>query len=1336
MFRHIIKEQLIVPANVDYLGELRDFVTKVGKRFGFSERVINAFKLSIDEAATNIIKHAYRDWSGDITIRAIVKKNTLTIVLIDQGKYFDPRQVSDPDLQRYVDIGKKGGLGIFIMRRLLDRIDYRKTEEGNELWLVKNREVLTRRKISVAAIPLSLKAKYWLISLAIFTAVAIAVYLFFFIKQDNLILKEYKLRGRSACSVLANDVSNRLEELDPQVLDQIATRGSRHVEFILAANRAINTISETEHREIMHSAMIIDVADEIKARSDNSPLQQFDPFLMPDNYRELEKDKVYKFKIQPIGQSASQEVLDIVLPVWSKENKLLCKAHFLIDYKIINKEINSARLASFNLALLVWIIGIAGLFLLIYLVMNPFRRLQDWVKAMGQPGVVEEMDIDASSEVGEIAKAFSDITQKLRISQQNVAEQERMQKEMQVAQEIQQTLLPSEFPEIDGYELASYYAAAKEVGGDYYDFVEVDKDTLGIVVGDVSGKGVPGSLVMTMIRTALRTEARGLKDAAEVLARVNDFVINDIKKGMFVTLFYVIIDSRRRRLNYASAGHNPMILYRASTKKTYYLNPRGFPIGISLPDKELFRKSIESDTIALNEDDILLVYTDGITEAMNGKRQLFGEERFLSVVRGNGEVKANDFVENLHSELLTFTEGTAQNDDITLVAIKEKTTAEKIELKRAKRAYEQILGGQSIKEACKTVGITTYAYNKKYRNKLENGSIDSFEFTTEAEPLEAKHLSIEEKTKIYDIIGKNPDFGAKKISDELLTDIYGNTSISVSRIYEELVHARLNTKDLREAYVNRGGKKKRLKPPGTPMLTIDGKVVIQKSGFSEREDTSASGPTITVSKNSKKEIVPDKKTKVEKSIEIEQQILSEQGDNFVPKDLLDIDVDELLVSPPEDLFDKRGMKGPAKFDDIKEDGSFDYSEEDFDYIAEEAEQIENPIDDQNPDGLLDSPFNIEQARIEKNEIEFLEGTASKEKIIVEGPSPIEELYLSDRDVIPPAMQEELEIPEWVDDQPELDYVDESPDILDSADDEAIKDIPVDGKIDSRGKIEDEEIDFSEFVLEGGGIEEPGSTAEEKSQFGGAEVDEAQILFEEESGEVYDLEKMSDLFDDFLELEEEHGLITPSGEISPEITSQSMESEEGPLDLKNVSELISGPEDAGFVEEGPTEEIELELTFEDLIDEIEQVPSFQNVDEEFDSLMEEVTKGEVGSVKKEKKVTGLKKAINLYDAEEYDAAIELLETVVEQDPLNHTALLLLSDSLFQIKNYFKAVKSYERVLAIDDKDTQALEKLGIIHANRGNLNRAIMQWERLLRINPQRQDIKESIKRAKQYLEKI
>ena len=109
MLSKVEKEQLKVPAHIDYLGDLRDFVTQVGRKHGFPDKVINAFKLAVDEAATNIIRHAYREADGLITIRSIVRKNSLTLCIIDQGAYFDPKRVKDPDLNRYIDIGKKGG---------------------------------------------------------------------------------------------------------------------------------------------------------------------------------------------------------------------------------------------------------------------------------------------------------------------------------------------------------------------------------------------------------------------------------------------------------------------------------------------------------------------------------------------------------------------------------------------------------------------------------------------------------------------------------------------------------------------------------------------------------------------------------------------------------------------------------------------------------------------------------------------------------------------------------------------------------------------------------------------------------------------------------------------------------------------------------------------------------------------------------------------------------------------------------------------------------------------------------------------------------------------------
>ena len=196
MFRQIHKEELKVPAHTDYLADLRDFVVRLGRKYSFSEKMVTAFKLSVDEASTNIMRHAYRESGGEgyIIIRALVRKTSVTILLIDQGKFFDPTRVKDPDLDRYVQIGKKGGLGIFMMRKLMDEIDYRKTEEGNQLRLTKNRESFAspRRKLlaaplksAVQAIPFSIKAKYWLRSCLVLLFGVIAAYFYYHYKSGQ-----------------------------------------------------------------------------------------------------------------------------------------------------------------------------------------------------------------------------------------------------------------------------------------------------------------------------------------------------------------------------------------------------------------------------------------------------------------------------------------------------------------------------------------------------------------------------------------------------------------------------------------------------------------------------------------------------------------------------------------------------------------------------------------------------------------------------------------------------------------------------------------------------------------------------------------------------------------------------------------------------------------------------------------------------------------------------------------------------------------------------------------------------------------------------------------------
>lgn len=207
-----------------------------------------------------------------------------------------------------------------------------------------------------------------------------------------------------------------------------------------------------------------------------------------------------------------------------------------------------------------------------------------------------------------------------------VAKQERLRRDLQIARDIQQRLLPDHCPTVPGFEIAARGTSALEVGGDYYDFFWVDDDHLGIVVADVSGKGVYAALVVAMIRSAFRTQAPGNPDVRDVLARVNAFISEDLRRDMFVTCVYGILEISTRRFSWARAGHEP-ILVAHPENNIDVLMPDGFALGlIGSPD---FSEMLEVKTIELHSGDRLLMFTDGLTEAMNSQGEEFGMDRIL-----------------------------------------------------------------------------------------------------------------------------------------------------------------------------------------------------------------------------------------------------------------------------------------------------------------------------------------------------------------------------------------------------------------------------------------------------------------------------------------------------------------------------------------------------------------------------------------------------------------------------------------------------------------------------------------------------------------------------------
>jgi serine phosphatase RsbU (regulator of sigma subunit) len=256
------------------------------------------------------------------------------------------------------------------------------------------------------------------------------------------------------------------------------------------------------------------------------------------------------------------------------------------------------------------------------------------------------------------------VAQLVRQQQQEAKERERIEQELRVASLIQQTLLPKSVPELPGYDVAAYYQPAREVGGDFYDFLDLEDGRFGLVVGDVTDKGVPAALVMATTRTMLRAAAQRLLSPGEVLQRVNDVLVQDIPPNMFVTCLYAILDTESGRLVYANAGHD--LPYRRRTGRSdgaEELRARGMPLGL-MPGM-----GYEEKEIVLEKGESVLFYSDGLVEAHDPDREMFGFPRLQGLV-GAQRSGGSSLISFLLSELRRFTgEGWEQEDDITLVTL-------------------------------------------------------------------------------------------------------------------------------------------------------------------------------------------------------------------------------------------------------------------------------------------------------------------------------------------------------------------------------------------------------------------------------------------------------------------------------------------------------------------------------------------------------------------------------------------------------------------------------------------------------------------------------------------
>ena len=274
--------------------------------------------------------------------------------------------------------------------------------------------------------------------------------------------------------------------------------------------------------------------------------------------------------------------------------------------------------------------------------------------------IVEEWGVGTS--ISEVREGFVARWQRL---EQERTERELLEQELRVARRIQHASLPEEVPELEGWQISPFYRPAREVGGDFYDFHLLSEGRLGVVVGDATGKGVPAALVMSTICGMLQLAARALDSPSpgEVLAQVNETLVARIPSNMFVTCFYAVLDPRSGSLRYANAGHDLPYVRRSSDAEE--LRARGMPLGL-MP-----QMGYEEKEIVLEGGEDVLFYSDGLVEAHDPKREMFGFPRLKALIAEHAEEGSlGDF---LMEELYTFVgEGWEQEDDITLLTLKRE----------------------------------------------------------------------------------------------------------------------------------------------------------------------------------------------------------------------------------------------------------------------------------------------------------------------------------------------------------------------------------------------------------------------------------------------------------------------------------------------------------------------------------------------------------------------------------------------------------------------------------------------------------------------------------------
>ena len=557
--------ELRLPATKENIRTLAHFVQGVGQRLNVTEKTQFDLDLAIEEAAVNIVEHAYPDGlTGDMVIRVAATETILKITLIDWGIPLDPEDIKPFDIRAPIESRIEGGMGLHFIRSLMDEVHRQATPHGepNTLTLVKHIEQLQPG----AHIPSVIREL-----------------------NAMLTISRTLSAGVSLDDVLSQIINTLIEVID-------AERGTLYL------------VDEAK-QELFSRVLLEDkaVLEEIRVKIGEGIAGHVAQTGTTLNIRRAYEDPRFKRTFDQITGFESQTILTV--PMFNNQKK---------------------------------IIGV--------------------VQLLNKTGG----DFTSRDErlLGAMASQAAISIENTRLYQQEM-QQQLIEKELDTARTIQRSFLPDQLPTHEQWDIAAFWQPMRDVGGDFYDFHMLPDGRLAVVIADVSGKGVPAAMFMALAVTVLRFAMSLDFTPSDLLQRANQLIIADQQSRMFATVFVCYINLDTGEVQYGSAGHNPPYLYASSSNRCEFVSAPGVALGVFPTAK------YAEGRLTVNSDDILVLYTDGITEVIDENEEEFGEERLDLLICKNAHLSAQELCDLIVATITEFSQERGFDDE-TLLVIKRR----------------------------------------------------------------------------------------------------------------------------------------------------------------------------------------------------------------------------------------------------------------------------------------------------------------------------------------------------------------------------------------------------------------------------------------------------------------------------------------------------------------------------------------------------------------------------------------------------------------------------------------------------------------------------------------